>query len=481
MSRAQVNMLKMSQKIFLLILSAVILFATAFLIAKFSYLAVILIIGLALMIGIFVLVLKNPFLGLLLIVFTLPFERIPTLDIGFFTVKMDQVFAGLTMLAWILNLMFAKRKILSYPLGIPLILFLLTALIGVFQAGDFSRALSVFIFVAFMMVISFTTVNLIDDKEKLISLIKTLFISAALVCLFAFYQFLADLAGFPLILTGLKDIYSKAVMGFPRIQAFSMEPLYLANYLFIPLGLAAAFYFFRQREVGAKNRLLVLILAIILIIVLGISRGAYLALFFMGLFFALFLLKKVLTIKNLIISLFSLLIIGTAAYGFLTIAQPKAIEQFTQHATLERYYEEESVQKRLRDYQKALGFFATSPVIGIGLGNYGPAYENYPNQPKGDNWEIVNNQYIETLTETGVLGLSSLLLVFLVIIWRSIVAYFKTQDQLLRASLFGLLAAFLAILVQYNFFSTLYIMHIWVLIGLIIAVQNLSFQKKTDR
>jgi F0F1-type ATP synthase assembly protein I len=65
-----------------------------------------------------------------------------------------------------------------------------------------------------------------------------------------------------------------------------------------------------------------------------------------------------------------------------------------------------------------------------------------------------------------------------VIFIRSIKAYIITKDIYLKATILGLNSAFLAILVQYNFFSTLYIMHIWVLIGLIIAVQNIALSSK---
>lgn len=471
-SRAKENKLK------IIVFSLLILITAAFLIARFAWLGLVIILIFSAGIYLFNLILKNPLIGLILTVFTLPFERIPTFDIGFITLKADQFFAGMTLVALILKILLEKKKIAHYPIIIPVLFYLIVSIISTFYAQDFSRSLSMMIFVIFMILVSIVTVNIINNKEQLIKIIKILFISSLAVGIFGLYQFFGDVIGLPITLTGLKDIYTKAVLGFPRIQAFSMEPLYLANFLFIPLGLASGLYFFQDKRIISRNKLLLLILLILMIIILGISRGAYLALIVMILFFAIFLLREVITIKNVIITLISIIIIGGASYGFLKISRPDALDQFISHAKVEDFSTGESVQKRLQDFSKAIEFWQTSPWTGIGPGNYGPAYKDYPSHDQVTGWEIVNNQYIESLTETGILGLGSLLLVFLIIIWRSITAYFYSKDPFLKAVIFGLLAAFIAILVQYNFFSTLYIMHIWVLIGLLIAVQNLCFKSE---
>ncbi len=328
-----------------------------------------------------------------------------------------------------------------------------------------------------MVGVSFLIVNIVDNKEKLISVIKTLFLSALIVCVFGFYQFLGDVAGLPITLTGLKDIYTKAVMGFPRIQAFSMEPLYLANFLFIPLGLALGLFIFKDNKIIKNTWLITLIILILAIIVLGISRGAYVALATLIIFFILFFAKKFLTVRNVTIFLVSVVVIGSAAYGFLKISNPDALNSFISHAKVEDTGGE-SVQKRLTDYEKALNYWQESPIIGIGPGNFGPRDQGYPEVSQTGGWDIVNNEYLEILCETGILGLIFFVIILLILLARSIVAYKKCQDPTLKAVLIGLLSAYVAVLVQYNFFSTLYIMHIWFLIGLLIVVQNLCLKKQ---
>ena len=94
-----------------------------------------------------------------------------------------------------------------------------------------------------------------------------------------------------------------------------------------------------------------------------------------------------------------------------------------------------------------------------------------------DGWKIVNNEFIEILAENGILGLFFFCLFILFLIVRSIKAIIITKDEYLRAILVGLLGAFIGVLVQYQTFSTLYIMHVWFLIGLMIAVQNMIFRQ----
>jgi len=455
-----------------------ILFLAMILIGHYSLLGFLGIVGLVILSIIFIFILKEPFWGLLFLIFTLPFERIPTLDVGFATIKMDQIFAGMTLVSWILKILFEKRKLAPYPIFWPLLFFIGVSFASAVYAIDTNRATMVFIFDVFMILVSLLVANLISDQEKLTTVFKVLFWSTLVICLFGTYQFLGDVVGLPITLTGLKDIYTKAVMGFPRIHAFSMEPLYFANFLFIPLGVLCGTFFFKIKKIMPLWQQFLFILLIIMMIVLGISRGAYIALAVFVLIFAIFLLKKVLTWKNMILILASVAVIGGATFAFLSVSQPDAVNKFLEHAQLGDFSEGESVQKRLVDYQKAIDYWQEKPFLGIGPGNYGPRYLDYPSHEGITDWEIVNNQYLETLAETGVFGLLFLVVIYLIVIIRSITAYLKTRNMFLKAVLFGLLAAFIAILVQYNFFSTLYIMHIWVLIGLLIAIQNLCFKEE---
>ena len=119
----------------------------------------------------------------------------------------------------------------------------------------------------------------------------------------------------------------------------------------------------------------------------------------------------------------------------------------------------------------------TSPVIGIGPGNFGPYVEGYPDESPATGWDIVNNQYLELLAEGGLVSLGAFLLFIIVMFARALRAYRFETDSLRRGLLVGLIAASAAVLVQLNFFSTLYIIHIWVLFGLLGAITTWSLRE----
>jgi len=63
---------------------------------------------------------------------------------------------------------------------------------------------------------------------------------------------------------------------------------------------------------------------------------------------------------------------------------------------------------------------------------------------------------------------------------RSIRAIHATTSFRYRSLTIGLSLALFGILVQYNFFSTLSIMYIWVFIGVVLAVQTLALKERTQ-
>jgi len=80
---------------------------------------------------------------------------------------------------------------------------------------------------------------------------------------------------------------------------------------------------------------------------------------------------------------------------------------------------------------------------------------------------------LEILAETGLLGFLSLALALSYIFIKGIEASLKTQNNYLKGWINGLLLALFGIAIQYQTFSTLYIMHIWVALGLLLACVNL--------
>ena len=92
----------------------------------------------------------------------------------------------------------------------------------------------------------------------------------------------------------------------------------------------------------------------------------------------------------------------------------------------------------------------------------------------------MNNEYVELLTETGLLGAMSFVLFLFLVFHRSFRALRRvSHDPNLRALVVGLTTAAIGILVQYNFFSTLYILPIWMTFGLLLSVQTMILRGTT--
>lgn len=420
----------------------------------------------------------NPFWGFLLIIFFLPFERVPTINFLSVDIKINTVLGLLTIVAWFLALMFnaKKWKIQPNPLFIPLALFICAMLLSITQALNLGRSLEVFVFILFTIMLAIMTINMITDKERLEKIIKVLLWSSILVGLFGLFQFAGDIIGLPQSITLLKTGYTSAVFGFPRIQAFSEEPLYFANYLMIPISLALSYYFSKSKIL--KRYLLIIMLTLLLInFVLTVSRGGYLGLIVVLALFLFFYWRQIFSWRNLAIIVVGAIVIW-GVYFALSRGQPKSFYYFVRQATLKDTnpaLASESVLGRLDTYTQALAAYSRHHNLGIGLGNFGPFFTHSPFVKPITGWPVVNNEYLEILAETGLIGFITFMLLLSVIIWRSLLAIKKAQEPFLKATMFGLFAAFLGILTQYNFFSTLYIIHIWILIGLMIGVQNLIF------
>ena len=436
------------------------------------------------LIGFFILtylIFQNPFFGICLIVFCLPFERIPSIDIGIMNIKVNQIMGIALLFFWWLSFILNKAKIKNLTYFWVLIGFWTILGISIlFGYGDTSRSLMTYGLVIFTSMFSILISQYLDTEDKLKKIIIILFWSSLLVGVFGIFQFMGDIVGLPNNLTGLREGYSKGVFGFPRIQAFSIEPLYLGNYLLIPLGVFISLFLanikikYLSRPVLLGNIILLTIIAI-----LTFSRGAWVAYASMLAVLILFLIKKFLNIKIIILGIIALAIISGSVLWFINRGEDRSLEEFMTRITLSDATKSESVAGRITEYEKALTIFEQngSPFFGVGLGAYHIVKHNYPAPSSVEDWDIVNNEYIEMLVETGYIGLISFVLLLILIIWKSIVVFYRSKSMLVKYITIGFLAAFIGVLVQYNFFSTLYIIHIWVLIGLLLAMQNLAQEK----
>lgn len=416
---------------------------------------------------------RSPWIGFLALVFALPFERIGSIDIGGMTLRPSQIIIACLVLAVFLAV--AKRdermQSFQYPIAIPLVFYVIVAGFSLLNTPNMTRTLSVLFFVLFTMSVSALVPLFINTEEKLRQVVRVLLASMAVVTVFGIYQWVGDFIGLPPELTGLRELYTKEVLGFPRIQSTSLEPLYFANYLLLPLCITTALFIRGSRIVSLPVQLALLGLGF-LNLALTVARGGYIAMagslvVLLGWYF----INQQLFSRRVFFSA-----IGIACVSVITVTQLQQFDGMTEkiQSHVINIFAGASFNERAQTFEQAETAFRIHPWIGIGPGSFGPFVSHHPMIEPDHGWAIVNNVYLETIAETGVFGAIALFSAFLVVIVRSVYAltYGKNNDT--RTILIASLAAFVGILVQYNTFSVLYIVHIWFVIGFLIAVQNVA-------
>lgn len=397
----------------------------------------------------------------------LPLERIPSFDILSTTIRLSQVAGLLLILINLPTIWKSRHRLISSPWR-WLLLFWFVCLVSAGLADNMKRAITVTIFTVFVGVIAYV-ISLRFEQEKLHIYLMIVTMSALVTCAFGFYQFFGDLLGLSINWTGLRPQYTKDVFGFPRIQSTGLEPLYFGNYLLIPAALTimALAHKYRQKLQATA------MIAIFTVIWLAVSRGAIVALIASILAGAIFMIinQRWKQLGFLVISTaisvglaFALLYLGTHFVAQKKTVQTKsAISNFSKQTT--NVSNGESSEGRTVTRNLAFDAFKKHPLIGIGPGNFGTyASKNMPDRFTSND-AIVNNEPLELLAETGAIGLLSLISFLMLLLWKSMKLHSK--NDMAKIWRYGIILALAAIALQYQTFSTLYITHVWVIIGLL--------------
>jgi O-antigen ligase len=400
------------------------------------------------------------------------FERFPTIEVSGFSLKISFIFGTALIFAWFIN--WFKNPDLRNNAFQPKIIyfslffFWIANLISLMVNPIEFRSIIVFLLITFCIVLFFVISTSKSSEEKLEYLSKLIIYGSLIICLFAFWQYFADLASVSTKWTILRDHYTKEIFGFPRVMGTFLEPLLFANFLILPTFLLWSLWLKEK----FNNAFFVTALSIFLIIVfITISRGAYLAFAVGLLFFAILLKKDFFKIKKLLISLLVIIIscsIGWAMirFGGGSFGAGKFVEQ-TSDLTKKPEDQGFSTQHRLMTFRIAKQAFSENPLFGIGPGNYGKYYSDRiePEILKNQS-QTVANEYIEILAENGIFGLIPFAIFVFSLIYFGI-KKIKEQNNF-RFLAVGLLSIIIALLIQYNFFSSIYVIYIWFVFALLV-------------
>lgn len=466
---------------FALATSLLAILGAAIAVVFLGWLGVPLVLGAIVFCGILLASLWHPKIGVYVIAFLLPFERIGSVDLGGITIRASQVVLLAALLGWVMALLFRRERLrMHLPTYVPMVLFLAIAVLSLTQAENLMRGILVLVFTVFVMMLPLLLPNVLRTPADIRKVVSLLLLSAALTSAFGLYQFAGDMLGLPPEITGLREKYTKDVFGFPRVQSTALEPLYFANYLLIPLAIVLVSFLFRRPSRGRPFLrplyAFPLLMMMLLALVLTLSRGGFLAAGALAsLVFGVWVLDGVHWRRILLLAAAGATALGGAYGALLLTGKEKNVTAFVEQATT--FTEGVGALERFSTYDQAGRLFLDHPWLGVGIGNFGPAVASTPwTQPEGG-WLIVNNEYLELLAEMGVPGLLAFLAIIVTLVLSSVRSLREGKDPALRLLLFAFLAALFGILVQYQTFSILFILHIWFAVGMILAVQQVLVQK----
>jgi O-antigen ligase len=404
----------------------------------------------------------------------LPFERIPSHSVAGVNLRIN-LFVGLALIIAAAVTVIRERRLAVSRIKLPLVfigLFLLWNIFLIPFAVNRHHALEVVIFTAFTVGIAVSLVVLFKERYTP-TLLRALFGGALIVGLFGLYQYFGNVAGLSGAVTGLRSEYSWQLFGFPRIQAASLEPLYFAAYLLLPISVLISLMLERVRRLPQIAFWFLLLLATCLF--LTVSRGGYAALAASLVILLGAHLYRRSTSGRRIIQALAIIVVGFGL-SFLLISKinkPSNAPQHQRSAALNFTDQIETTglagggDPRTRARRLALQLFKEHPLLGVGPGNFGPVVQ--PDLKSG--WTIVNNEPLELLAETGIIGFL-LFAGFTVSLLVLLVQAIKDRRAQRRALLIGLGGYIIGTIVQYQTFSTLYIIVVWTALGLTLALLN---------
>lgn len=418
-----------------------------------------------------------------LLFFSLPFERIPSFEIYSVSIKLSTIFGIMIIIRTIYLLIRRSIKIKPNFYLWLLMAFIVWMLLLIPETIDFARAISIVAFNTFTILLA-VCISLIFRREYLRPIFFAVIVSAILSSAFAFYQYIADVLNAPLKYTGLLELYAKKTFGFPRVHAFSAEPLQFAVFMMLPFTLVLSSALIKN-DFLSKRKSLSLIALFSSVIFLTLSRGgiySLIAVSFIGMTVALIGRKS--DFRR------TLAVIGAIAAGalicFLAINYAKTPPSdftngkqgagaYVSHASDVTLDVRDTRSKARQIAFREISSNFTTLALGIGPGQF---YSYVKAGLYGADSPYLNNLTLAIMLELGLLGLIIILAFFACLVFFGIKRFIITKNRGLNILLFALCLFLCAQAIQYQTYAVLYVPIVWAVAGVLMFLVADSNRKK---
>lgn len=471
----------------------------------------------------FLAILIRPWLGLYLLIFSIPFGSLKEVQMGVMRVGVTELLVGLVLAAWLAQMVASREiRIGPAPLLFPLLIFLAIISFSLLNALSLQYSLKgLLIWLEILGIYLFVATTLGESRVAIIAIL----IAGSLEALLGAYQFLFGVGPESFILFGR---FSRAYGTFGQPNPFGG---YLG--LILPLSVGITFAGWRRVESLLFWGLAAMGLAVMgTAMMMSWSRGAWLgslaALGFMALVgvwteafgpqligvlvgigagvlsglwfgardmglgilvgglvamvmggltatalrrrwgFLLFTLLLLLGVFFLLLGGGRLMptVLGERLLDFLPYLRVTSVEGI---ALSDENY---AVVERLAHWQAAWRMVSANPLLGVGIGNYVPLYPAYALPGWEDPLGHAHNYYLNIAAEAGLVGLGGYLFLWGAIFWHGWRVYRGAEGQWrsITLGILGVMVAFCA----HSLFDNLYVhgmnIHLALLSGLLTVI-----------
>jgi O-antigen ligase len=363
-----------------------------------------------------VLTLLWPQVGVLLIVLAVPFGSLRQISLGVMDIGATEVLIALVLAAWLMRRIARRDLLLRLPtLTLPMLIFLGAILLSLPGAWSLEHGAKEVVKWLEVLVLYIMVANEMDERWTK-ALVAVLLGTGAAVALHGIYQFLFQVGPEGFVLFDR----------FMRAHGTFEQPNPYAGYLGLTLPLAVGLVIASLIPVSERVRGWWLVWAagcgalMLLALIMSWSRGGWLG--FGAAIAAIAIAVVVRSGKAAVLgTVFAVLLVYLLLAGGLARIPPSIAQRFsdfipylgvTEVRGVEVTDANYAVLERVAHWQAAWEMWRDSPWLGVGIGNYEPAYAAYA-LPM---WPVAlghaHNYYLNIAAEAGVLGLAAYLLLW---------------------------------------------------------------------
>lgn len=414
--------------------------------------------------------------GLWLVVLSIPFGSSEELMVGDFTMSASDFLIPILAMTWVVrSVARGEVRVQLTPIFVPFLS--LWAVMALSTTNAISLGLSAKEMIKWteFIVVFLLAKNTLVHRRDVYLLVAVLLGAGFLEAMHGWIQFMFNIGPESFLIAGR----------FLRAYGSFGQPNPYGGYLglILPISLALFVGSFDQRPFLSWRKALalgMLFLTILAAMVMSLSRGAWLGFISAALVIALAKSRKTRIVALILVFTIALVaLIGMYDLIPGEIRAPFAafFTEFSVFDPREAFVTPEnySIVERMAQWYAAWNMFLDYPLIGLGIGNFKAFYPEYTLPQFWLAGQHAHNYYLNTLAETGILGLTAYLLfvvssfLYVIGIIRRLAKQGQEASWIDRSVALGVLGVLVALSVH-NLFDNLFVHSMVVHVGIVLGL-----------